>query len=75
MRPRVEPEVGPIDSSLLRERITRLPERMRAVLLLRYFEGMNEAEMAETLGIPRGTVKSRLHAALCELRREYEVLA
>jgi len=75
MQPRVEPEVGPIDSSKLHERISRLPERMRAVLILRYFEGMNETEMAEVLRIPRGTVKSRLHTALCELRSEYEVLA
>jgi RNA polymerase sigma-70 factor (ECF subfamily) len=75
MQPRVEPEIGPIDRSKLHERISRLPERTRAVLILRYFEGMNETEMAEILKIPRGTVKSRLHAALCELRREYEVLA
>ncbi len=75
MRPQLEPEVGPIDRRKLHERISRLPERMKAVLILRYFEGMNESEMAETLEIPRGTVKSRLHAALCELRREYEVPA
>ncbi len=75
MQPRVEPEIGPIDRSKLHERISRLPERTRSVLILRYFEGMNEIEMAEILKVPRGTVKSRLHAALCELRREYEVLA
>jgi RNA polymerase sigma-70 factor (ECF subfamily) len=46
---------------------------MRAVLLLRYYEGMSEAEMAEALEIPRGTVKSRLHAALRELRGAYGV--
>ena len=46
---------------------------MRAVVLLRYFEGMNEAEMAAALGIARGTVKSRLHAALGRLREGYGV--
>jgi RNA polymerase sigma-70 factor (ECF subfamily) len=46
---------------------------MRAVLLLRYYEGMNEAEMAEALDIPSGTVKSRLHAALRKLRGGYGV--
>jgi RNA polymerase sigma-70 factor (ECF subfamily) len=73
-QPRVEPEVGPIDRGKLHQRIARLPENGRAVLLLRYFEGMNEAERAEILKIPKGTVKSRLHAALRELRSEYKVL-
>jgi len=69
--PPAAPGADPVDRSKLRERIAELPENKRAVLLLRYFEGMSEAEMAETLGIPRGTVKSRLHAALCELRGGY----
>jgi RNA polymerase sigma-70 factor (ECF subfamily) len=61
------------DRGELRARIAELPENMRAVLLLRYYEGMSEAEMAEALEIPRGTVKSRLHAALRELRGGYGV--
>ena len=56
----------------MRERLARLPERLREVLLLRYFDGLDEAEMAEALGIPRGTVKSRLHGALRELRQDWE---
>jgi RNA polymerase sigma-70 factor (ECF subfamily) len=71
--PPATPGADPVDHGELRERIARLPENMRAVLLLRYFEGMNEAEMAESLEIPRGTVKSRLHAALRELRGAYGV--
>jgi RNA polymerase sigma-70 factor (ECF subfamily) len=63
----------PVDRRELRERIAELPENMRSVLLLRYYEGMSEAEMAEVLEIPRGTVKSRLHAALCRLRGGYGV--
>ncbi len=62
-----------VDRRELRERIAQLPENLRAVLLLRYYEGMNEAEMAEVLNVPRGTVKSRLHAALRRLRGEYGV--
>ncbi len=61
------------DRGELRERIAELPDNMRAVLLLRYYEGMSEAEMAETLGVPRGTIKSRLHAALRRLRGGYGV--
>ncbi len=63
----------PAERGELRERMAELPENMRAVLLLRYYEGMSEAEMAEILDIPRGTVKSRLHAALRELRCGYGV--
>lgn len=62
-----------IDRGELREQIAELPENMRAVLLLRYYEGFSEAEMAEVLDVPRGTVKSRLHAALRRLRGEYGV--
>ena len=62
-----------VDCGELRERIAELPENMRAVLLLRYYEGMSEAEMAEILDVPRGTIKSRLHAALRRLRGGYGV--
>ncbi len=71
--PPEEPGADSVDRGELRERIAELPENMRAVLLLRYYEGMSEAEMAEALEIPRGTVKSRLHAALRRLRGKYGV--
>jgi len=38
------------------------------VVVLRYFQNLGEAELAEVLGCPRGTVKSRLHRALGRLR-------
>jgi len=57
----------------LRDRIAELPEAMRAVVLLRYYEGMSEAEMAEILEVPSGTIKSRLNAALRKLRGAYGV--
>lgn len=62
----------PVERIDIRERLARLPERLREVLVLRYFDGLDEAEMADALGIPRGTVKSRLHGALRELRRNWE---
>jgi RNA polymerase sigma-70 factor (ECF subfamily) len=56
-----------------RQDITRalaaLPDRMRQAVLLRYFDELSEEEMAASLGVPRGTVKSRLHNALKSLRR------
>lgn len=53
----------------LRGRLAELPERLRQTLLLRYFGGLTEPEIADALGIARGTVKSRLHSAVDALRR------
>jgi RNA polymerase sigma-70 factor (ECF subfamily) len=53
----------------LRGPLAELPEGLRQALVLRYYDGMNEPEIAEALGIARGTVKSRLHAAVAALRR------
>ena len=53
-------------------RLVRLPDRLREVLVLRFYDDLDEAEMAEALGIPKGTVKSRLHGAIRELRRGWE---
>jgi RNA polymerase sigma-70 factor (ECF subfamily) len=73
MHPPATSDTDAVDRRELRERIAELPENLRAVLLLRYYEAMNEAEMAEVLGVPRGTIKSRLHAALRRLRAGYGV--
>lgn len=50
--------------------LDRLREEDRLVLGLRWFVELGEAEMAEALGLPRGTVKSRLSRALGRLRQE-----
>ena len=47
-----------------------LPEGQREVLLMRYVDDMTLAEVADALGIPLGTVKSRIHNALRALRRD-----
>ena len=41
----------------------RLPTAQRAMLVLRHYAGLEPAEIAEVLGIPAGTVRSRLHHA------------
>ena len=49
--------------------IAELPPRQRAVIVLRYYEGLSEAEIGEALGIRPGTVKSQSAAAMAHLRR------
>lgn len=54
----------------LAKAVRRLPDRLRAVVTCRYLLDLSEAETADCLRIPRGTVKSRLSRALHELRSE-----
>jgi RNA polymerase sigma-70 factor (ECF subfamily) len=46
-----------------------LPERQRAVFVLRHYEERSLEEIAELLGMRLGTVKSSLHRAIHEMRR------
>lgn len=52
---------------LVREALQDLPEVFRQVLYLVYFQGMKYREAAESLGVPFGTVKSRLNIAVKKL--------
>jgi RNA polymerase sigma-70 factor (ECF subfamily) len=56
------------DRDVVEEVLRHLNERERAIVVLHYFLGMPLTEVATTLGIPVGTVKSRLHRALGEMR-------
>ena len=53
----------------------RLTPDQRAVIVLRYWRDLRQEEIAETLGIPVGTVKSRLHHATTALRAALEAEA
>jgi RNA polymerase sigma-70 factor (ECF subfamily) len=53
----------------VRAAVEALPEKQRAVVMLCELSGLSYAEVAQTLGIPEGTVASRRHTALESLRR------
>lgn len=61
-----------VQQNLDRERIMRalatLPESQKEVILLAYYEGFSQSEMAERLGLPLGTIKTRVRLAMQKLR-------
>ncbi len=65
----VEEAIGNETKSSLRRAVASLAEEKREVILLCYHEGLTHEEVAEVLGIPLGTVKSRLNSALNALRK------
>lgn len=60
-----------LQAERLRQVMTGLPEEQREVLNLAFFEEKSHGEVAEQLGIPLGTVKSRIRLALKRIRSEY----
>ena len=58
------------EQSDLRQALQRLPRQQRVVLVLRYWQDLSEAEIAELLGCRQGTVKSRASRAYAQLRHE-----
>ena len=56
----------------LERAVRRLPPEQRAILVLRHFVGLETAQIAETIGIPAGTVRSRLHHAHRAMRAALE---
>jgi RNA polymerase sigma-70 factor, ECF subfamily len=69
---------APLDNVSAQERqdkvrasVDRLPDFLREVVLLAYYQGLKYREIAEILDIPVGTVKSRLHAALGKLQEAW----
>ena len=58
---------GVVESPAMWQALGELSGRQRAVMVLRYYEDLTEAEIAETLGIAPGTVKAHAHAGLVAL--------
>lgn len=68
-------ETGPLDQAeanerkeLVRATVDKLPEFLRGVVVLAYYQGLKYREVADILDVPVGTVKSRLHTALLKLQ-------
>jgi RNA polymerase sigma-70 factor (ECF subfamily) len=61
-----------ITSEILMRHLGMLPDKHRLPVIMHYFEGFDYKETAAVLGLPIGTVKSRLNSAKEKLRREME---
>lgn len=61
------------DKMTVREAVLVLPDTQRAVIILFYYHDIPQEDVARILGIPTGTVKSRLHTAIEKLKRALEV--
>jgi RNA polymerase sigma factor (sigma-70 family) len=55
--------------------VMKLPDRQRAMVVLRFYEDLSEAGTAEVLGVSVGTVKSAVSRALAKLREDPELRA
>lgn len=69
-QPTVVPDEGGLVYNHVIDAVRRLPARQRAAVVLRYELQLTDAEIAETLNVPIGTVKSTLHRAIARLRQE-----
>jgi RNA polymerase sigma-70 factor (ECF subfamily) len=71
----VEDTVTATERDVVVAALNRLDADARLVIALRHFEQLSEREMADVLGCPAGTVKSRLSRAMTRLRAELSVEA
>jgi len=62
------------DREAVEKAVSRLPEEQERVVRMTFFEGLSQVEIAERLGIPLGTVKTRVRLAFVKLRRTLDSL-
>ena len=75
-------EITPYDEAEKSERaekvrqiIAEMPENLREILILAYFEQFSYKQMADILSIPIGTVKSRLHTAIVHFTKKWKLMS
>jgi RNA polymerase sigma-70 factor, ECF subfamily len=75
-------DVTPVDelnktetAAKVRQIIANMPENLREILILAYFDQFSYKHMADMLGIPLGTVKSRLHTAIVYFTKQWKNLS
>lgn len=68
--PAPDPAAGYAEREAMLAELTRLPRRQRAVVVLRYYEGLSDQEIADVLGCKPGTVRGHASRALAALRVE-----
>ena len=79
----LEVDVPPPDAAMdlahrdeqVQKALDQLGPALREVLLLAYFQRLSYAQIAEDLGIPLGTVKSRMHSAVAAFARSWQVVS
>lgn len=71
-RPRSDHTDTTLDAWLIADALSQLKHEHRMVIVRAYYRGESIAELAEALGVPPGTVKSRLHYGLRALRLALE---
>ena len=69
-RPASQARPDPAETLAVREAVSRLPSALRVPVVLRFWEGMSGAEIAETLGCKQSTVWTRLYRGLERLRKD-----
>ena len=73
----VDPASGPegVPTQItVRDELARLPRRQREAIVLRYYAGMSDGEIAEALGVTTGSVKTHIHRAMAALVERMEAL-
>ena len=67
-----QPRPAAVERDYLVDALDRLPVKRKTALVLRFYSGLSEREIAETMGVRPGTVKSLISRGLAELREVIE---
>jgi len=62
-------------ANMVQQAVDSLPWSLREILLLAYFQRMSYSQIADSLEIPLGTVKSRLHAAVAAFAKKWQTVS